>query len=492
MKGCRDLAAQCAALVVAALCLPATAATINGGAGNPVMVMDDCCKVILNPAPVTPLPAGGAAAIAMRAQILADYPVIPGANVVVGAAAPGTLDIDVYAAVLYGCNIEVRYNDAVAGPSWKFPPPFPGGMAPSYRFSQKINTNMPLGGVGGMYIDPRPNDDPGGLPLPYYETDREAARFSNGANGFGGYDLWFWDKPRRPCKNTHTTWQADLFVVDENRFTVPGADPLHVITIHDGFRYGFEIWPKKLYRRNLTLSDLVVTTGPTLVTWSQAMWTNNLMTPTVTGITYPGGIVLPPGPPPPPFVITHPDSWPPVNIAPDRIDFGTTFIHPILGVSASTDFHLVNLHDVNDLGDNWNITVPLLISPSAVRLDVQVDLSKNLISVRDVSTPTTSRQNLLNSVIAIDMFNTFDPSNFGLQVIGDRVFQFGLLAIEHPRGDMDGDQRVTGLDIQEFIHQMFLLPSNQDPNLVPFGDFNMDAQITPMDIDPFVAALLGQ
>lgn len=466
---------------------PTSAVVIVGGAGAPVMVMDDCCKVILNPAPVVPLPAGGAAAAGLRAQILADYPVIPAGGVVLGAAAPGTATIDVYAAVLYGLDIEVRYNDGVPGPSWSFPPPFPGGMAPSYRFSQKITTNMPLGGVGGMYIDPRPNDDPGGMPLPYYETDREAARFSNGANGFGAYDLWFWDSPRRPCKNTHTTWMADWFIVSENRFTVPGADPLHVITVHDGFRYGFEIWPKKLYFRILDLFDVVIPLPDIVVDWSPAVWTNNLMTPTTVGETYPGGVLTPP--PPPPFQVTVGDTWPPSNIAPDQIQFGATFIHPGNGQPASTSYTLKNLHDPNNKGDNWNIDVPLLMSPTqGNHLQVTIDMSKKLIVVGR-NQPTTDRQSALQNVLAAEMLMGFNPEAHNLVEIGRRSFNFQLTAIEHPRGDMTGDALVNGLDIQGFVD--LLLSDEQDINLVPFGDFDMTDTVTIDDVPGFVDAQLA-
>lgn len=460
---------------------------IVGGAGAPVMVMDDCCKVILNPAPVVPLPAGGAAAAGLRAQILADFPGIGAANVALGAAAPGTATIDVYAAALYGLDIEVRYNDGVAGPSWSFPPPFPGGMAPSYRFSQKITTNMPLGGVGGMYIDPRPNDDPGGLPLPYYETDAEAARFSNGANGFGAYDLWFWDSPRRPCKNRHTTWTADWFVVSENRFTVPGADPLHVITVHDGFRYGFEIWPKKCYRRNLTLTDLILDLPIVVVDWSPAIWTNNLMTPTLVGDTYPFGVMTPPSPPP--SQVDIPDAWPPSNIAPDQIEFNANFIHPINKMPASTSYKLKNLHDTQNLGESWTIDVPLLASANqGNNLMVTVDLSKKLITVQRQQ-PTTNRQNALQNVLAAEMLMSFNPGAHNLIELGRRSFSLGVEAIEHPRGDTNGDGLVNGLDIPKFVE--LILSDSPDLDLLPFGDFDMSDSVTIDDIPGFVEAELG-
>lgn len=465
-----------------------SAVTIVGGAGAPVMVMDDCCKVILNPAPIVPLAAGGAAAGAVRTQILADFPGIPGANVVLGAAAPGTANIDVYGAVLYGLDIEVRYNDAIPGASWMYPPPFPGGMAPSYRFCQKITTNMPLGGVGGTYIDPRPNDDPGGLPLPYYETDREAGLASNGANGFGGYDLWFWDGPRRPCKNRHTSWMADWFIVSENRFTVPGADPMHVITIHDGFRYGFEIWPKKLYRRNLTLDDLILPIpDPIVIDWSNAVWTNNLMLTTTVGDTFPGGVLTPP--PPPPFQVNIPDSWPPSNIAPDQIDFNASFTHPVNNQPATTSYTLKNLHDTNNLGENWTIDVPLLASPNqGNNLHVTVDLSKKLITVERFQ-PTTSRQLAMQNVLAADMLMNFNPGAHNLLDLGHRTFSLGVEAIEHPRGDINGDLVVNGLDIPGFVE--LLMSDPQDPDLLPFGDFDMSDSVTIDDIAGFVEAELN-
>jgi len=342
-----------------------------------------------------------------------------------------------------------------------------------------------------MYIDPRPNDDPGGMPLPFYETDREAARFSNGANGFGAYDLWFWDKPRRPCKNTHTTWQGELFLASENLFVVPGA-PGYMITIHDGFRYGFEIWPKKLFARILTLTDTVLNGMPTIATWSEATWTNNLMNTTTVGVTYPGGITTPPGPPPAPFVVTVPDTWPPSNIAPDAVQYAVNFQNPMNGVPSQTLYLLSNLHDMANQGDNWAIQVPLLMSQETPALEVRVDLSKNLITVIDRSQPpSTNRQNNYNAVIGVDMFTTFNPGQFNLQVGGMRILQFALTAIEHPRGDLNGDGAANGKDIKLFVDLCLMPPLDQDPNLVPFGDFDMSASVTPADVPDFALALLG-
>lgn len=468
-----------AALTVAILAVPSGAFVLIGGAGAPPMVMDDCCKVILVPDPVLYLPAAGADAAGQRATLLADYPLIAPANVVLGGAAPGTLTVDIYAAMLYGADFAARYNDGIPGPSWTFPPPLGGG--PSYRFIQEINTNMPLGGPGSPYIDPRPNDDPGGLPLPYYWTDGEAAARTNGVNGFGAYDIRFSDAPRRDCKNTHTTWFADLFIVDENRFTVPGIDPLHVITIHDGVRWGFEIWPKKLFARIMALIDSVFSSID--VTWSPAVWAHDLMGLTTVGQTYPGGIFSSPTITPPPSMITIPDTWPPTNYPPNMINFSASFMNPFSGLPAQVDIELVQLSLVSVAP----IQVPALASPMTDHLRVRIDLSKDSITVRDANIHATDRQNMYNAVITNQQWSTFSPGPM-LQIVGMRQFDFSLTPDEYPRGDMNGNRLVDGDDIKVWVAT--LLDPSPDPNLLPFGDFTMDDEIMMEDAPGMVDALL--
>ncbi len=524
-------------LLIVALAAPASAFMLVGGAGAPVMVMDDCCKVMLKPVPATYLPAGGADAMGQRATVLADYPGIAAANVVLGAAAPGTLTIDLYGAALYGADFIARYEDGAAGATWTFPPPFPGGMAPSYRWIQEINTNMPLGGPGGVYIDPRPNDDPGGLPLPYYWTDPEAMRHTNGVKAGGAYDLRFRDFPRRPCKNTHTTWCADLFLVSENRFTVPGADPLHVITIHDGVRWGFEIWPKKIGKRHLTLTE---TLTPLIdISWSQADYFHNLMGTTYVATTYPGGIFTPAGMPPPPDQVVISDPWPPVNIPPDNIIFRADFFHPIIGQPAFVEIEILQL----DLVSSFPIVVPVVYSPADLNLQMKIDLTKDSVTVMslpqlgsDCCVPhdspgcdnpqcasavcnadpfccdfqwdqlcadfaqqlcgplcapkTGNREDALNQTRAVDDWSAFNPAAHGLQIAGQATFELQIEFVEHPRGDMNGDLKVDGLDITKFAET--LLDPAPDPNLVPFGDFDMTGTLDDLDIADFVDdGLLG-
>jgi len=467
------------------LTIPAFGFALVGGAGAPVMVMDDRCMVMLKPVPVTHLAAGGADAIAQRGTILADYAGIAPANVVVGGAAPGTLTIDLYEARLYGAGFIARYDDGVAGASWTLPPPVPGGAAPSYRWVQEINTNKPLGGAGGVYIDPRPNDDPGGLPLPYYWTDPEALGHSNGMKAGGTYDLRFRDFPNRHCANTHTSWTADLFLSSENLFTVPGADPMHVITIHDGVRWGFEIWPKKVGRRDLDFFDFVDSFLD--VFWSPADWATNLMGFTHMGTTFPGGVNTTPGIPNQDQLPIL-DVWPPVTLPPDQIFFGANFMHPDTGQQATVQVEIVQLN----LTSTTPIQVPVLfdLAGLAHNLEIKIDLSQDTIVVRAFAkVPPGDRQNELDLTLATADFTTFDPALHNLGVAGFRTFDLGLFFTEHPRGDLNGDLQVNGEDIQIFVD--LLLDPVPDMNLVPFGDFTTDDAVTVDDIPDFVQALVG-
>jgi hypothetical protein len=92
---------------------------------------------------------------------------------------------------------------------------FPDG----FKWTQTIDTNVPLGGTTSPYVDPRPNDDT----KPFYWTDTEHA-----AN-----PTKFIDFPKRPAPATGTTtWDATLALngVDESTKTV---------TMFDALTYGF-------------------------------------------------------------------------------------------------------------------------------------------------------------------------------------------------------------------------------------------------------------
>ena len=69
----------------------ARAFTLTDNSTGPVIASAPCCSSILDPLTIQYLPANGAGASGHRATLLNDF---PGANVVLGGAAPGTLFID--------------------------------------------------------------------------------------------------------------------------------------------------------------------------------------------------------------------------------------------------------------------------------------------------------------------------------------------------------------------------------------------------------------
>jgi len=89
---------------------------------------------------------------------------------------------------------------------------FPDG----FKFTQTIDTNVPLHGANAPYVDPHPNDDM----KPFYWTDVEQRM----------YPTTFKDHPtRNPPTGTQVTyWQATLALngVDEASKTVTGFDYL--------------------------------------------------------------------------------------------------------------------------------------------------------------------------------------------------------------------------------------------------------------------------
>lgn len=88
-----------------------------------------------------------------------------------------------------------------------------------FKFTQTIDTNVPLGGAGSPYVDPRPNDDA----KPFYWTDAEQA-----AN-----PTTFRDSPSRPAPATGTTnWDATLALNGVNEAT-------KTVTAYDALTYGF-------------------------------------------------------------------------------------------------------------------------------------------------------------------------------------------------------------------------------------------------------------
>lgn len=132
-----------------------------------------------------------------------------------GGGEAATLDqsssVTTFTATANGVNIVVEVVGGYSSAE------FPDG----FKWTQTIDTNVPLGGTTSPYVDPRPNDDT----KPFYWTDAEHA-----AN-----PTTFRDRPSRPAPATGTTnWDAILGLngVNEATRTVTGFDYL---------TYGFSI-----------------------------------------------------------------------------------------------------------------------------------------------------------------------------------------------------------------------------------------------------------
>ena len=108
-----------------------------------------------------------------------------------------------------GVSIVVEANDV--SPTTQHPDGF--------KFTQTIDTNVPLGGASSPYVDPHPNDDD----KPFYWTDAEQA-----AN-----PTTFRDSPSRPAPVAGTTnWDATLALNGVNEAT-------KTVTAYDALTYGF-------------------------------------------------------------------------------------------------------------------------------------------------------------------------------------------------------------------------------------------------------------
>jgi len=114
-----------------------------------------------------------------------------------------------FAAEARGVGIQVEITNGVCTPD------YPDG----YRWTQTIDSNVPLGGTTSPYVDPRPNDDT----KPFYWTDAEAA----------ARPTTFIDHPSRNAPASGTTaWDAVLSLNGVNGTTVTRLDSLS---------YGFSI-----------------------------------------------------------------------------------------------------------------------------------------------------------------------------------------------------------------------------------------------------------
>jgi hypothetical protein len=442
---------------------------------GPVMAMNPWCKSVLDPVPVAPLAAGGADAAGQRATILADFPGIPPGQIVLGAAAPGTLTIDDYFAWVRGdaggAHLTARYDDGDGVSDWTLP----GGANPSYRWIQEINTNKPLGGPGAPYIDPRPGDDvkQGALlELPYYWTDPEAiGRFTNGpaANPF---DLKFSDTPSRPC-NMFVNWEADLFIVTENRFTYPQLDPLHVITIHDGIRWGFELTPKQQKISRVRMSDTILTTVPIPTVWGPGIAETQQFGTNTIGQLHAGGVVTTVAG----QTITDAlETSIPMNFGLLR---NYTFEALIEGPRSSQQQVFINALDeyVSPLAGpgmmEFNVNVPIFFHPLGADLSVTIHMGKDLLVIVDESMASTQRSNPA-ALLYVGSYREFDPISIGLQVVGQRSLNFNVIGIT---GDFDGNGVYDCGDINALTAAV----ASGIPN--PTFDLNGDNVLSLSDVD---------
>jgi hypothetical protein len=405
-----------AVALVGALGSPGTfGANIVDNSAGPAVDANIHCTSLLNPAPVTALAAGGASAMGQRATLLAQFAGIPGGQVVLGAAAPGTFTIDSYFAWVRGqvggAHLTCRYDDGDGVPDWMLP----GGGNPSYRWVQEINTNKPLGGAGSPYIDPRPGDDVkqgATFQLPYYWTDPEAIkRFTNGVN----YDLLMRDTPRRPC-DQFVTWRSDLFIVTENNFTYPQADPTHVITIHDGFRWGFDLIPTLAKYYHLVVTDVIESTTTVPLIWGEGTGETQQFG-TQSPVTLHAGGVATVSP------VLIPDTQ---DVQPD-LEFGllTDYTYDVF---EGKDSHLSVY--VNDLDDPLSplaasdapilfaLDIPVIGTPTVQEMSMTLNLSEDLLVIIDENQPVRT-----DNALYVGPFSKFDPLAEGFDVLGVRHLQ---------------------------------------------------------------------
>lgn len=187
--------------------------------------------VTLNPDPAGYLAAGGAEAMAVRAQLLVEFPAATGwVFPALGGALAGTLNIDRYLARVpaphtLGAEFQARYTRAATDPALA-----------NLRWVQMVTTNY----MASPFIDPPGNDPEPGNP-PFYYTEAQHLMFSANAtpNPAGAYDLWFRDFPAQPCRRHPDNWfvRFSLFLATY----IPGAGGIPGnVTLHDGVRWGYD------------------------------------------------------------------------------------------------------------------------------------------------------------------------------------------------------------------------------------------------------------
>ena len=455
----------------------AWATVVVDNSNGPVIAFCDCCTAWLNPAPIVLLPAGGPDAMGQRATLLADF---PGVNVVMGAAAPGTLTIDEYYAwctpATGGAKLTARYDDGDGVNDWVLP----NGVVSSTRWIQEINTNKPLGGVGSPYIDPRPNDN-AGISLPYYWTDPEAIhRFTNGANPFGNYDLLFSDRPSRNCTQA-VNWEADLFIITESDFTDPQTDPNHTITIHDGVKWGFGLMPTFFKFIYISICDVVTSDTELPVEWGAGAALSYVFGEDTIMTLHEGGLST-----------SSPD------VISDCGERSETFLHEFYSPTSyvftvdTPGTHLdVVINDL-DFGVALDVLVPIAIVTGVPSISMTVNLAEDLVVILDEELASQRTEDVLH----VGSFSEFvtGPLPPGFQLLGWRQIE-----VEHgwnhlPLGDLNCDGAVNTFDIDPFV--LALADSAAYAAAYPDceiynGDCNEDGAVNVFDIDAFVLLLTG-
>jgi len=453
-------------LVLAVAAAPVWGFTLVDNSSGPSVAVCPCCMSVLSPYPVQYLPAGGADAIGQMGTINGDY---PGANVAMGGPAPGTLTVDQYYAwckgKMCGAYLSARYDDGDGVNDWQLPWPYSPAGTPSYRWIQEINTNKPLGGAGQPYIDPRPNDDPGGMPLPYYWTDAEALfrGYTNGANASGSYDLLFSDRPSRECTQW-VFWQADLFVVSENRFTIPGLDPQHVITIHDGIRWGFECYPSIQKLIGLRAYSLLFQSIPEPLEWSSQTVTSQLNGPATVAQLFPVGEHT-----------CFPGDTREDYVEMNEVVHGDFYGANEYAFSVSTEDGLCSCDVLmRGLEDQrvWEVEVPAVRAVDMGNLTMTIDLDEDWLTITEV--PPEYRDGGLEPLY-YGPFSEFamDPYAWGFDVMGTASLELDNVWFpapgEVPPGDANLDGSTDGADYTIWADHYMMQHSNWE-----FGDFNND------------------
>jgi predicted membrane-bound mannosyltransferase len=227
-----SIATAGAAAILSALSVPVSAFTITQPQGAAYDLSDSLTDlppaasgtVTLNPAVVGYLapPAAGATLFTrFGAEAAAQF---PNWTAVSGAALDGILTIDQYTARddgqrRGGADMIATYARAATDPA-----------IANLRFIQLFIDNTGADGALVSHIDPFPNDDPLGNPLPWYWTEAEHTRNST-AN-----TMTFRDSPADPVTTIpfNRTVRFETYLATFDNTT-------KVATIRDGWSWGYDV-----------------------------------------------------------------------------------------------------------------------------------------------------------------------------------------------------------------------------------------------------------